>query len=566
MDLDDIRQFERDLDRALDARWTPSSGRDALVLSLKVIEAAHRSSPSAGRGFLRDGLSVLADRYVLSDGTGEPDVESLIHDLLFGFHYYMLREYFYYRYNRPSATTWQRTGRDISIGIADRTLTRQFFHTTNRWFIESKKRFETYNGSSRINELLRAAGGSVHGEITGEFAELVMYEADLKLGAYYDLLEPSADISLGPYTYADFYQVYRQLLGNALVHRYISRLEENPTMVTFSREDLEQRLSSSTGRPIGVCRAILADMVLDAHAVAERLNAVHFALFGISDGEIGMAPTDFLLHEGLVSTLRVVAQRRAGHFLTHVSGPLSDALTRRVCTAFNAAGLVATRNVSLAHIDQSLPDIDVMAVSEERTLGYVVYVIETKNPLPPQWAKDQLRAVHEDNIPKGVAQLDRLLTFFGTPAGASFLRQRLPRHGIPHFGHEFVIAVKALIVTSDSVGMLMDDSPYPIIDYRTLERILARADGDVVYINWALGELDAMADRGTKITTATVVVGDWTVTYEGVAIEGILEFEKHTYKAEGVDRQLAEDFIAAGHHPYDVLVRADDDTETTASE
>lgn len=561
MDLNDIQQFEGDLDSDLEARPTLKCGVDALSLALNVIEAAHSSMPSSGRGFLRDGFSVLASRYVVIPSAGEPDAEALVRDLVFGFHYYMLREYLYYTYNKPGAIHWERIDRTIRITIAASSLRRQFYHSANRWFIESHRRFKSYNATERINQLLLDAGGSVHGDVTGELADLVMYEVDLKLSAYYGLLAPDANVSLGSYTYADFYQVYRQLLGNALVHRYISKLEGAPSVVTFSRQDLEHRLATTTGRAIDTCRYILNEMVFDSGCVAEKLNAVHFALFATSNDGIIMAPNDFLVHEGLSSTLRSVAQRRPNHFLAHVSSALSDALTERVCTAFNAHGLVAYRNVSLTHIDGKLPDIDVLAVSEEPTLGYMVYVIETKNPLPPQWAKDQLRAVHADNIPKGVNQLDRLLAFFKTSAGASFLRKYLPPEGLPHFGEEFVVAIKALIVTSDSVGMLMDESPYPIIDYRTMEGILAKADGDVVYINWAIGQLDAMADQGTKIIASQITIGNWNVVYDGVTFEEILDFEQQIYKSDGLDRQIAADFIGGGHHPHDVLITLGGDEE-----
>jgi hypothetical protein len=42
---------------------------------------------------------------------------------------------------------------------------------------------------------------------------------------------------------------------------------------------------------------------------------------------------------------------------------------------------------------------------------------------------------------------------------------------------------------------------------------------------------------------------------EGTLIAaGVVDFAQHTYKSERVDEKIANEFVAAGHHPFDVLL------------
>jgi len=50
-------------------------------------------------------------------------------------------------------------------------------------------------------------------------------------------------------------------------------------------------------------------------------------------------------------------------------------------------------------------------IVEEPTLGFVMLICEVKSPLPPQWAKDQLRALAKDNVSKAFRQTEAISTF-----------------------------------------------------------------------------------------------------------------------------------------------------------
>jgi hypothetical protein len=45
--------------------------------------------------------------------------------------------------------------------------------------------------------------------------------------------------------------------------------------------------------------------------------------------------------------------------------------------------------MSLRTIDSKLPDIDLLVIAKEPTLGFVLLICEVKSPLPPRWANDR---------------------------------------------------------------------------------------------------------------------------------------------------------------------------------
>jgi hypothetical protein len=50
-----------------------------------------------------------------------------------------------------------------------------------------------------------------------------------------------------------------------------------------------------------------------------------------------------------------------------------------------------------------------------------------------------------------------------------------------------VVVIKQLIITSDNAGMFFGDEQTPVINFRTLERLLERSDGDILHILTCIG-------------------------------------------------------------------------------
>jgi hypothetical protein len=134
-----------------------------------------------------------------------------------------------------------------------------------------------------------------------------------------------------------------------------------------------------------------------------------------------------------------------------------------------------------------------------------------------------------------------------------FLSSKLPAEGIPHYGHEFVVLATPLIITSNNAGMFFGEKRRAIIDYRTLGRLLQRADGDVTYINHYFEYGDKLIDEALETIKVDFNIGARMIHYEVVTRGKNFDFPQNTFKSQGIDIQIAQEFIEDGHHPYDVL-------------
>lgn len=77
------------------------------------------------------------------------------------------------------------------------------------------------------------------------------------------------------------------------------------------------------------------------------------------------------------------------------------------------------RIVNEAFNGATLPDIDLLVISVEPTLGYVIFVCELKCPVPPRWAKDQLKVLNKDSVSQAFRQVE-VLRRFGQRTGFAF--------------------------------------------------------------------------------------------------------------------------------------------------
>lgn len=550
-----IRDFERQLDTALEA--LPSlrcSGSECLLQSGNIIETA---STDRGRGLddvLGHGLLVLAPYFAQTSEGPTPDLVQLTHDLLFAGHYYRLRDLLYYAYNAPAALDWQFGSGGVTIRFADQTIPRQYYLEVNQFVVGSAEIFADFDASERIIALLSAhAPGTEFPELE-EVSELIRREIEIKLGAYYSLLDPEAKVPLGPFTYAQFHRVYRELLATALYHRYQYKANGAIGSVTWPREELVGALAALTALPSDICAAVLDEITFDRASAKRRLQPLHFGLYAIDEGRrLLMLPHVFATWEGLISIMRLSALRRPQLFLTEVSGPLSRSLVARVRAMFEKQGFTVSTDVQLNHFEPSLPDIDVLVISEEPTLGYVVFACEVKNPIPPQWAKDRLRVLQEGSLSKAFEQLDAISAFFRSEQGVRFIRGRLPSKGLPHFGEEFLVLIREVIVTSASGGTFFGDRGRTVLDYRTLDRLLRRSDGDMHYVLHVISHLNEWLDASYKRGFEEVMVGPMRVRYEGVTPTAWMEFRQNEYKSVGRDVEMAADFIRDGYRPFDTL-------------
>ncbi|WEK58875.1 MAG: hypothetical protein P0Y52_04890 [Candidatus Brevundimonas phytovorans] len=558
-----VQAFERDLDKALTRR--PIFTWDATATLRLVCDwyehVAARSDDPSGPGHIDRALAILGP-YLVSGSTGVmPDLTDnyfrvqMMDDLEFAGHYYMVRELLYYTYNAKESVSWAFLADRVEARFADKSLPRQFFTVFNDQLLGSMSLFQSFkDDGARIHALLADEPEGADTPKTREAWGLIEREVDLKLSAYFNLVPADSDINLGGYTYAEFLSVYRVLTAKALYHRYLAQDRGFIGAIHLPQDDFLTALEDDLELAPDRARAILKDIVYDDRAATDRLDGSYFSLFREAGGEgpILMRPHHFATDEGLVNLLRVVAQRRPLTFLRSVSNVIGSAFVQRVKAAWEAEGFTCHTEVSLRDIDPTLPDVDLMVISEEPTLGYVIFICELKSPIPPKWAKDQLKALNADGVAKAFRQADALKAFLRTEAGMGFIARHLPKGGHPHFDG-FIVLLHHLVITSDNGGMFFGGETTGIIAFKTLERLLKRSDGDMALIQHVLATYAEKVDEAVVIVTPEFPMDGRTVSYEGVGPGPLIDFPQGEWRSWADRQGMVDEFMSDGHHPFDSL-------------
>ena len=559
-DLGLIKKFECALDKSLATKRTYSyDATESLALAANLYEVAADESP-ARAGLFNRGSIILAP-YLCSGRSGTtPDARELANDITFASHYYMLREYLYYTYNAEGSIGWAFDGNDVRVLFVDNTIPRQFYTRFNDWLLDSHDFLEIVTSSPKIRDLLAGQPEWVETKQVHEACELIKEEVDAKLRGYFAIVECDEEIDLGGYSYGDFIKIFHLLLVKALYHRYHNIVNGVKGAVFLPFDEFIRGMGQDLDMRHDHVESCLADLIFDHRAALEKLDASHFSLYreGSDLRRVIMRPHHFALEDGIVGILRVVAQRRPAAFLERASAKIGAALVDRVKVAFERQGFTCRSNVRLEQFDPKLPDIDLLVISEEPTLGYVILVCEIKCPLPAQWAKDQLRALNVDSVSKAFKQVRTIQRFLGTDRGIAFLRQQLPDGGLEHFS-EFVVVLKSLIITSDNSGMFFGSEPTGVVNYRTLERLLRRSDGDIAYILHILGTYNQEVDRALRTSTIETEIENFRVSYEVVTGVSVLDFPEVKWRNSEERHEMVAAFVADGHHPLDVFSETDSD-------
>ena len=559
-----IREFEKRLDDALAARPSTLGGPDAILAAAHITEMVYAEHGLVG-GQLAAGLQIIAPLVIANSGAAEVAIEDLFQDLRFAGHYWHLRELLHYSYNAPGSIAWTFGDSEVRIAYADPSLPRQFFLVANNWHFGSSEMFGETDPTEPIIQLLKGAPEfeeSAHGE---EASELITQEVDAKFRAYFNLA-PDVDAPVEDHSFKELIEVFRRLLGTSLWHRYHSRANGSRGAVVMPLDELAEHFAQGFEETLTPETVRWAVRYMSYGVDTERRgeNPVYFSLYRLPpDERIVMLPHHFSYWEGFVKLLRLVAQREPETYLRYFSRPIGTALTERVAAAFRDAGFDVRTEVSLREYDAALPDIDLLVISEEPTLGYALLTCEIKAILPPAWAKDQLRVLQPDSISKAFLQLGRIGAFLNSDEGIDFIWSLIPAEGLPGFD-EFATVGYHLVVTSDNAGAFFADERTAIVDFRTLSRLLRRCDGDIEYVMRALSELGDYADRCLRREEVSVDVGGLNVVYEGIVVDRLLDFQQARFRSAGVAQQMAEDMRAAGDRPLDVLRMRGllDDSET----
>lgn len=555
--MNSFQEFERFLDGHFARLETLNYDANAALALVSNIQeqAASRIETFGLASSLAYGITILAPHLVSGKQGSPPDIETIISDLLFCATYYSLRELLYYSHNVPGAVSWTFEHGRVKIRYTDPSLPRQFYTVWNEHLELSREMFADSTYVEAARTLLRGeAEGQISPNVEGASLHIDK-ELDQKLRAYFSILDPTSSVDLGGYTYAEFQTVYRFMLGNALYHRRFGEANDQVGAIFIDYDQLMNDLEMATRLPRSKITSVLDDMIFDDAKRFEKLDASYFSLMreGAGARRIVMRSVDFTTHEGIVNVLRVVAIRRPQLFLRKVSGELGVGFVERVKSAFEAVGFRCLTEISLSNFDPQLPDIDLLVVCEEPTLGYVLFVCELKGPIPPRWAKDQLKAIRQDGVSKAFRQSEAIQKFLHTPDGISAMRSWLPPDKPPRF-ESFVLVVEPLIVTSDNAGMFFGDEQTPIANFRTIERLLKASDGDTAFIQRIIHTYNEEVDKIINRAVAKAEFSGTIVEYEGVAVDSpLMRFPQQSWRNSEERQVMIDAFIADGAHPFDTI-------------
>lgn len=548
MSIEQIKAFERALDREMQSRdifkmSAPSVLRDAFgILS---IADSQRSRMGGLADTIRRGLDVALP-IIIGGGTSnkESDVEKVVEDLTFLSHYYLIREYLYYTYISPGSFSWKFDGSNVSIEFSDPSIPRQFSQGWNAMLLDRIEMHRRGVEGSGIELSLRDKEEFGDGEHIDKAFESTLAEARVRARLKFDLLDSvSTKVSLDKYSYESFRRVYEYLLAKALYHRHFARANSTWPSFQFPKDQLMQELAIGTGLDdVEVC-SIMDDLT---YSPGKKLQPMYFNIV-----DHPALPEYLMTSESIIDDdvpahlLRVQASRDPNWFLSHVSNALGDEFVDRLASIFKAGGFFIQKNVSLAAVDPSAPDIDLLVASREETFGYHVFAIEAKATLPAYWAKDYLRSLNKGGLSKAFSQVRRVVETLGSESGAELLAERVLSLDPDPLGDGH-IALKSLIVTSQNSGMFFEgeSSRIAIIDYRTLGQMVKASDGDVVYINEMLKAVrDAPPPNISKVN---VEVAEIMVTYDAVTDLKPIFFPPHEWKSTGLNAQVSKDFFENG--------------------
>ncbi len=561
-DSGQVRRFERELDDELEQRQLLSfEPVEAIKVCAKFLSVAQSNiEMHAVASELKRGFDVALEHLIWRDAGSSFDendpqvIQAILDDLMFMARYNILRDYLYFTYNAPGSFEWEFSPRSVRVKFRDPSIPRQFEQTGNSSFLtDLLLREQIGSAAEELRNLLRGHEELGSGEHFDKAATLAAIEADAKLAMDFELFKDvQPPVALYGYSYPTFFSVFRYILIKALYHRAYASANDTYAAFLFLKEDFLNEIAQATGIERSSVESVVRDLCYTRRT--SRLLPTYFNIYDhpLSEYYI-MLPQNVVGSDGLVQLLRIQASTAPDWFSSNISVPLGKRFVDRVREGFSGAGFYTRQNISLASLDASAPDIDLLVVSREPTLGYVAFICEIKATLPAIWAKDHLRVLREDSLPKAFDQIQRIRRVLASDAGANFLLDQV-RSWDPNPLPEFLVPLILLIITPQNVGMFFGEKAdeVPIVDYPTLSHVLRRCDGDVAFVLHILDSLPELFGS-PEISQIAAAVGERSVSFDVVKVKGIVEFAQNYWKSTSMDVEMAKQFARDGGSVFDVL-------------
>ena len=288
-------------------------------------------------------------------------------------------------------------------------------------------------------------------------------------------------------------------------------------------------------------------------------------MYSKTDSKFYLFLTAFSLLDGFSSILKQYAQLDSDAFSEYFARLIGDGLVNEIKSEFSSYRNFRTlTDLKLDKYDSSLPDIDVMAISYEPSLGFHFFVAEVKNNLPATWAKEYLKASGSKGfIAKALSQVDKINKFLNSEDGHRLLFET----AIKEFSHldmqklfptGFTVTINQLIITSQNMGMFFLDKHTTIIEGDMLRHIIRASDGDTNYILFHLKNFDKILDECLESIELQTKIGEFEVTYNSFKMKQLFGLAENKYLSDGTFDELERSSIETGYRFIDQFISDND--------
>lgn len=514
-----------------------------------------------GRGeHFRPALEVLIPKIIdsenFSDTTDNLDeqIGIIVNACEFANHYYAIRDLIYYSFSIPNSIDWICLDDCIDIQVKDPSIFRQLASEIQSFATNSNSSSHPGNYKATIGLLQGTEYWDTTSEKVQETFELIEREVDMKILHFFSYIPFDSQVDIGGYKYEEFFKIYRCLLYISLYERYYSAANKISSVIIYNEALLVQQLSDETNINNKVTEKILSDISSSSRNTFIYLSQNNeYLLFSFS----------FSLKDGIGGILKQFAQKNSDDFSTHCGLIIGDSLVKKISSYFSDyRNFKILNDVLLKKFDTSLPDIDVLAISYEPSLGFHFFVAEVKNSLPATWAKDHLKSTGKKGfIKKAISQVNKLDQFFNTVEGQVFLKdmslKAFPNLDMDNlFPSGFCIVMDYLIVTSQSIGMFFPEQKLTIICDDIFRDIVRKSDGDTNFIKYYLSTLNESLDSIFEIEKTKITIDNINISYHSPVLKHIITIPMHQYLSINELENLEKSSLETGYRYIDSISKA----------
>lgn len=494
-----------------------------------------------------------------SESTFLESIKLIAEALEYASDYRNYRDIIFHSYNENNSVSWQKIGNKFKIINHDLSVYRQLLAELHSFIFNSKDMSKKIYSDNKetIEELLKGTNSfDYENENVVKASNYILKELQIKLDSFFSYIKSDSEINFGQYSYSEFFKVYHMMMFYALYERHNSRANNLSGVITYAEEELictaEQNIQIEKSK----CKKILLDI-----ASASRSTFV----YSKTDSKFYLFLTAFSLLDGFSSILKQYAQLDSDAFSEYFARLIGDGLVNEIKSEFSSYRNFRTlTDLKLDKYDSSLPDIDVMAISYEPSLGFHFFVAEVKNNLPATWAKEYLKASGSKGfIAKALSQVDKINKFLNSEDGHRLLFET----AIKEFSHldmqklfptGFTVTINQLIITSQNMGMFFLDKHTTIIEGDMLRHIIRASDGDTNYILFHLKNFDKILDECLESIELQTKIGEFEVTYNSFKMKQLFGLAENKYLSDGTFDELERSSIETGYRFIDQFISDND--------